>query len=174
MLVLGHVGWGPHLHPTRLTPDEQYSHMSLWCLLSAPLLLGCDLERLDAFTLSLLTNDEVLAVNQDTLGRAATRVWDSGDKVSIERPADRPGKPGEQLRLQVWAKELDDGSRAVGLFNLGDAEQTVTARFSDLKLIGKQLVRDLWRQKDLATVENQVEASVPPHGVVLVKLTPAS
>jgi alpha-galactosidase len=173
MLIVGYVGWGPKLHPTNLTADEQYTHMSLWCLLSAPLLLGCDLERLDAFTISLLTNDEVLAVNQDTLGRAAMRVWDSGDKVSIERPADRPGTPGKQLRLQVWAKELDDGSRAVGLFNLGDAEQTVTAKFADLKLTGKQTVRDLWRQKDLATVENQLEANVPPHGVVLVKLTPA-
>jgi alpha-galactosidase len=57
MLVVGQVGWGPKLHPTKLTPDEQYTHISLWCLLSAPLLIGCDLERLDDFTLSLLTND---------------------------------------------------------------------------------------------------------------------
>jgi hypothetical protein len=64
MLVVGWVGWGPTLHPTKLTPDEQYTHISLWALLSAPLLIGCDLERLDDFTLNLLTNDEVLAVNQ--------------------------------------------------------------------------------------------------------------
>jgi len=60
MLVVGWVGWGPNLHPTRLTPDEQYTHISLWALLSAPLLIGCDLTRLDDFTLNLLTNDEVL------------------------------------------------------------------------------------------------------------------
>ncbi len=71
MLVVGHVGWGPQLHASRLTPAEQYSHLSLWCLLSAPLLIGCDLERLDPFTLNLLTNDEVLAVDQDALGRSA-------------------------------------------------------------------------------------------------------
>ena len=61
MLVVGWVGWGSNLHPTHLTPNEQYSHVSLWCLLSAPLLLGCDLAKLDDFTLNLLTNDEVLA-----------------------------------------------------------------------------------------------------------------
>ncbi|MBN1844130.1 MAG: NPCBM/NEW2 domain-containing protein, partial [Sedimentisphaerales bacterium] len=74
MLVVGKVGWGPNLHPTRLSPDEQYTHISLWCLLSAPLLLGCDLAELDEFTLSLLTNDVVLAVNQDPRGEQARRV----------------------------------------------------------------------------------------------------
>ena len=69
MLVVGYVGWGPRLHPTQLTPDEQYTHISLWCLVSSPMLLGCDLERLDAFTLNLLTNDEVLDVSQDALGK---------------------------------------------------------------------------------------------------------
>ena len=69
MLVVGWVGWGPALHCTRLTPDEQYTHITLWCLLSSPLLIGCDLSQLDPFTLNLLTNDEVLAVNQDPLGK---------------------------------------------------------------------------------------------------------
>jgi alpha-galactosidase len=173
MLVVGHVGWGPKLHPTNLTADEQYTHVSLWCLLSAPLLIGCDLERLDAFTISLLTNDEVLAVNQDSLGRPATLASSTGGNVKVERTDGRDGKPRELPRHQIWAKELDDGSRAVGLFNLGDDEEAVTASFADLKLTGKQVVRDLWRQKDLATVDDRFEASVPPHGVVLVKLTPA-
>ena len=73
MLVVGHVGWGPQLHATKLTPDEQYTHISMWCLLSAPLLIGCDMERLDPFTLNLLTNDEVLALDQDALGKQAKR-----------------------------------------------------------------------------------------------------
>ncbi len=68
MLVVGWVGWGPALHPTHLTPNEQYTHISLWSLLSSPLLIGCDLTKLDEFTLNLLTNDEVLEVNQDPLG----------------------------------------------------------------------------------------------------------
>ncbi len=71
MLIVGWVGWGPALHPTRLTPNEQYTHISLWCLLSAPLLIGCDMTRFDDFTLNLLTNDEVLEVNQDPLGQGA-------------------------------------------------------------------------------------------------------
>ena len=70
MLVVGMVGWGD-LHPTGLTPNEQYTHISLWCLLAAPLLIGCDMAQLDDFTLGLLTNDEVLEVNQDPLGKQA-------------------------------------------------------------------------------------------------------
>jgi hypothetical protein len=80
MLVVGQVGWG-NLHPTNLTPNEQYTHISLWCLLCAPLLIGCDMSQLDDFTLNLLTNDEVLEVNQDPLGnrprvaQVNTEVW---------------------------------------------------------------------------------------------------
>jgi alpha-galactosidase len=100
MLVIGNIGgWSGKPRPTKLTPDEQYTHISLWCLLSAPLLIGCDLEKLDDFTLSLLSNDEVLEIDQDTLGKQATQVGGQGD-------------------LKVYAKPLDDGSLAVGLFNL--------------------------------------------------------
>jgi len=154
MLVVGEVGWG-HLHPTRLTPDEQYTHISLWCLLSAPLLIGCDMEKLDDFTLNLLCNDEVLAIDQDTLGKEATCVSSNGD-------------------TRVYAKDLDDGTEAVGLFNLGDLPATVTATWNDLKLSGGQLVRDLWRQKDLGGFDNEFTTTVAPHGVVLVKIRPAA
>jgi len=67
MLVVGYVGWGPSLHPTRLTPNEQYTHISLWSLLCSPMLIGCDMTRFDDFTLNLLTNDEVIQVSQDAL-----------------------------------------------------------------------------------------------------------
>ena len=154
MLVVGQVGWG-HLHPTRLTPDEQYTHISLWCLLSAPLLIGCDLEKLDDFTLNLLGNDEVLAVDQDSLGRAATCVSSNGV-------------------ARVYAKDLDDGAKAVGLFNLGDRPVTVVASWNDLKLSNAQLVRDLWRQKDQGTFDREFTATVAPHGVVLVKIQAAA
>jgi alpha-galactosidase len=154
MLVVGHVGWGPQLHPTRLTPDEQYTHISLWCLLSAPLLIGCDMDRLDDFTLNLLTNDEVLAIDQDALGKQATSVARDGETV-------------------VYAKELADGSKAVGLFNRGRQPAKVVAKWSDVGVTGKQVVRDLWRQKDVGTFDGQYEATVPPHGVVLVKVRAA-
>ena len=155
MLIVGWVGWGPKLHPTKLTPDEQYTHISLWCLLSAPLLLGCDLEKLDDFTLNLLSNDEVLEIDQDTLGKQAVQVGSDGD-------------------LKVYAKPLADGSLAVGLFNLTSLNVTVTANWSDLKLTGQQRVRDLWRQRDLGKFEKEFSASVAPHGVVLVRIFPAN
>jgi alpha-galactosidase len=154
MLVVGHVGWGPQLHPSRLTPDEQYTHISLWCLLSAPLLLGCDLEHLDKFTLGLLTNDEVLEIDQDPLGKQATRVASHGE-------------------VDVYLKPLEDGSKAIGLFNRGSTTTTGLADWSDLGLTGKQRVRDLWRQKDLGTFDEKFETEVPPHGVVLIKVNSA-
>jgi len=166
MLVVGKVGWGPDLHETKLTPDEQYTHLSLWSLLSAPLLIGCDLEQLDKFTLNLLTNDEVIAINQDPLGKQAVRIADDKDK-------------------QVWMKKLSDGSMALGLFFTGSniPEEAFTwngemqsARvgitWNELGLQGKQTVRDLWRQKDIGIFENGFETVVPYHGVVMVKVSP--
>jgi alpha-galactosidase len=157
MLIVGEVGWG-NLHPTRLTPDEQYTHISLWCLLSAPLLIGCDMEKFDAFTLNLLSNDEVLALDQDALGKEATCVLTnaSGD-------------------VRIYEKELADGGRALGFFNLG----TTTAKlglkgFDKVGLTGKQHVRDLWRQKDLADVDAAngiLPLMIPAHGVLLYKFT---
>ncbi len=153
MLVVGKVGWGPHLRDTRLSPNEQYTHISLWCLLASPLLIGCDMTQLDEFTLNLLTNDEVIEVNQDPLGRQAARVVQDGS-------------------LEVWAKDMEDGSKAVGLFNRGPRQQTVVVKWSDLGIRSKQAVRDLWRQKNLGTFDGQFEANVGRHGVVLVKIAP--
>jgi alpha-galactosidase len=151
MLVVGYVGWGPSLHPTRLTPLEQMTHITLWSLLSSPLLIGCDMTRLDEFTLSLLTNDEVLAVNQDPLGKPAGRVAKDGSG-------------------QVWARTLEDGSRAVGLFNLGENAATVRVRWADIGLSGKHAVRDLWRQKDLGSFDGYYEVEVGRHGAALIQV----
>jgi len=153
MLVVGQVGWFGPLRPTRLKPAEQYTHISLWCLLASPLLLGCDLEKLDDFTLGLLSNDEVLDIDQDTLGRQAVQVGGQGD-------------------CKVYAKPMDDGSLAVGLFNTGPTPATVTANWLDLKLAGRQRVRDLWRQKDLGLFSDNFATTVPSHGVVLVRIVP--
>lgn len=157
MMILGYLGgWGGRpQHPTRLTADEQYTHMSAWCLMSVPLLLGCDLTKLDDFTLSLLTNDEVIAVNQDPLGKQATVVSMQGENG-------------------VMAKDMEDGSKAVGLFNTGDkGSQEVILNWSDLKINGTYIVRDLWRQKDLGTFTGEFKATVNQHGVVLVGLRKA-
>lgn len=167
MLVVGKLGWGPETRDTRLTPDEQYTHISLWCLLSAPLLLGCDLAQLDAFTLSLLTNHEVLAVNQDPLGMQATKVYDG-------------------VRYQIWAKDMADGSKAVGIFNIGKEspeeafnwtgdEQmlriTVGANQIGLEEGAEYRIRDLWRQKEIGTFTKVFGFEVPLHGVRLLKIS---
>ena len=155
MLVVGHVGWG-NPHPSKLKPDEQYLHISLWSLFSAPLLIGCDMEKLDDFTLNLLTNDEVIEINQDPLGKEATCVQTLGD-------------------LRIYVKELEDGSRAVGFCNFGLDLVTISYKdFDKLGLNGKFKVRDLWRQKDISTIETktgQLALKVPVHGVLLYKFT---
>jgi alpha-galactosidase len=150
MLILGKVGWG-HLHPTRLTPNEQYTHISLWCLLSAPLLIGADMSQLDPFTFNLLANDEVLAVNQDAAGQQASR-------------------KARNDQTEVWAKDLSDGSKAVGLFNRGEGAAEVTVHWADLGLIGQCRVRDLWRQKDAGTFADSFTVNVARHGVCLVRI----
>lgn len=155
MMILGVVGWGKDYHPTMLTPDEQYTHMSAWCLMSVPLLLGNDLTKLDDFTLSLLSNDEVIAVNQDPLGKQATVIHQDGDNG-------------------ILAKDLSDGTKAAGLFNTGDAgSQKITLSWKDLGISGKYIVRDLWRQKDLGTFDGEFKADVAQHGVVMVSLRKA-
>jgi alpha-galactosidase len=155
MLVVGHVGWGPKLHLTHLTPDEQYSHISLWCLLSAPLLIGCDMERLDAFTLNLLSNDEVLALDQDALGKPAVRAATLG-------PVD------------IFMKELEDGGRALGFFNRGGEEFAANlTKLGALGLGGTRHVRDVWRQRDLPDCHDKISVKIPAHGVVLLKFTQA-
>lgn len=160
MLVVGSVfGWGKPPHPSRLTHDEQYTHISLWCLLAGPLIIGCDLDQLDPFTYGLLSNDEVLDVDQDSLGRQATEVSST---------------PPDQRDLHVYAKPLDDGSWAVGLFNLGPAQTQVTVKWTDIGVTGPQTVRDLWRQKDLGTVDNEFSTPVASHGVVLVRIAKPS
>jgi len=167
MLILGNVTTGTDLHPTRLTPDEQYSHVSLFALLAVPLIIGCPIEQLDPFTLNLLTNDEVIGVNQDPLGLPARLV-------------------AEQDGIQIWAKPMEDGSLAVGLFNTADFGKTpasyfrwgdetpkqFTLDFSKLGLSGKQKLRDLWRQKDLGEFEGSFQTGIRHHGVVLLRVFP--
>jgi alpha-galactosidase len=150
MLVVGKVGWG-NLHPTHLTPSEQYTHISLWCLLDSPLLIGCDMAQLDPFTFNLLANDEVLEVSQDKLGKQASRIAKNGE-------------------TEVWAKKMSDGSMAVGLFNRSEAATDVTVNWSDLGLTGKHRVRDLWRQKDIEAFETSFTANVTRHGVCLIRV----
>lgn len=155
MLVVGPVGWGPTLHPTYLTKNEQILHITLWAMQAAPLLIGADLSQLDAFTLALLTNDEVLDVDLDPLGKAGSRVW-------------------KDEKLEVWSRPLADGTRAVALFNRGLKPYAVTARWSDIGVTGRQRVRDLWLKKDIGDFDGAYTVTVPRHGAIMLRIgTPA-
>ncbi|MCX7886612.1 MAG: putative Ig domain-containing protein [Verrucomicrobiae bacterium] len=151
------IGWVGDAHtqgegrPTTLTPDEQYSYMSLWCLMAAPLIFSGDMAKLDPFTLNVLCNHEVIEVNQDPLGKQARIVRDT---------------PAEW----VFVKEMEDGSKAVGLFNLGNQSAKLAVTWDEIGLSGRQRVRDLWRQKDIGHFQDRFEAEVPPHGVKLVRV----
>ena len=153
------IGWVGDAHgmgegkKTTLTPSEQYSYMSLWSLMAAPLIFSGDMAKLDAFTLNVLCNAEVIAVDQDPLGRQG--------KILRQTPGEF-----------VLVKELEDGSKAVGLFNLGERPVKLAVAWSELGLSGKQRVRDLWRQKDLGRFKQEFQAEVPRHGVVMVRLSP--
>ncbi len=151
MLIVGRLGWGGDPHQSRLTPNEQYTHISLWCLLAAPLLIGCDMSQMDDFTYGLLSNDEVLDIDQDLLGKEATCLSPTGSQP-------------------IYARDLADGSKAVGLFNLGEQETKVIVKWRDLGIQGQQIVRDVWAQKDLGAFTDEFEATVPSHGVVLVRI----
>lgn len=153
MLVVGNVGWGraEGPRPTNLTPDEQLTHISLWALQAAPLLIGADMSHVDEWTADLLGNREMLAINQDVKGAAA-------------------GRTSSDDWTQVWSRPLADGTVAVGLFNRGPEAMRVTAKMSELGLSGTQPVRDVWTHKDLPAATDTVAATVPRHGVAFVRV----
>lgn len=156
MLIVGKLGWGKELHTTNLTPDEQYTHITLWSILAAPLLIGCDLKQMDAFTLSLLTNREVIAVDQDVAGIQGKRIVADKEKET-----------------EIWSRPLGDASIAVGLFNRSDNPQELSIDWEQLHLNGRQQVRNIWKQKEEGVYSKNYTSDVPPHGVVFLKIKPA-
>ncbi len=151
MLIVGKVGWSNNLRDSRLTPDEQYTHISLWTLLASNMLIGCDIAQMDDFTINLLCNNEVNAVNQDILGKQAKRDVEDGS-------------------IQIWSRPLSDGSYAVGIFNVGKTDARVDFKkyFPQLGITTLKSVRDLWRQQDLSTTN--VSYFIPTHGVKYLKV----
>jgi alpha-galactosidase len=140
--------------PCPLTPNEQYAFMSLWCLSAAPLFFSGDMGKLDEFTVNVLCNPEVIEVDQDPLGQGG-RVIPQAEETF------------------VMVKEMADGSKAVGLFNRGEFETSVGVRWADLGLRGRHVVRDLWRQQDVATSDDGFVARVGRRAGVLVRMRPA-
>ena len=137
---------------TKMPASMQYAYMSLWCLIASPLVYSGDMSKLDKFTLNVLCNPELIEVDQDPLGECG---------IVIEK----------QQNCFLMVKNLADGSKAVGLFNRGKTPVAVTADWKDLKISGKQRVRDLWHQKDLGKFNGQIAATVPAEGVVMLKIS---
>ena len=134
-----------------MNEDEYRTHMSLWAILAAPLIAGNDLSRMTPFTVELLTNREVIAVDQDPAGK-------QGYRVAQEGP------------FEVWMKPMADGSKVVGLFNRQRTTEEMTVNFSQIGIAGSATVRDLWLHKDLGSFHDKYSAFVPSHGVVLVRV----
>jgi len=164
MLVVGYLNTDKGLHDSDLSPNEQYTHISLWCMLNAPLLLGCDLNRIDVFTRSLLVNDEVLAVHQDALGRTARRT------VHTER-------------TDVWTRPLADGSFALAVVNRFPFRRTIRLDFAEAgfkpvrrpgcaSCEGTNVfeVRDLWRQRDCGVSTDGFSLDLPGHATAVYRL----
>ena len=134
-----------------MNEDEYRTHMSLWAMLAAPLIAGNDLTKMTPYTVEMLTNREVLDVDQDPLGK-------QGFRVAQEGP------------FEIWMKPMADGSKIVGLFNRQRSAEQMSVNLSQIGLHGPASVRDLWLKKDLEVVQDTFSAYVPRHGVVLVKI----
>jgi alpha-galactosidase len=134
-----------------MTADEYRTHMSLWAILAAPLLAGNDLSTMTAETVELLTNRDVIAVDQDSAGR-------QGDRVSAEGP------------IEVWSRPLADGSKAVGIFNRHPSAMTARVDLHSVGFAGVVKARDLWQKKDLGDLKGPYVVKIPAHGVVLLRV----
>jgi alpha-galactosidase len=153
------IGWGGAAQAhgigkqTTLTGHEQYSYMSMWSLMAAPLFFSGDMSKLDEFTLNILCNSEVIDINQDALGKQARLIVKNDETL-------------------IMAKPMEDGSLAVGLFNLTETPSNVTVKWDALGIKGFQKIRDVWRHKDLGEINKQYSVQVARHGVMLVRLWP--
>ncbi len=151
-VIIGNIGIGNgKVAPSPWSPNEQYTYMSLWCMMAAPLFFSGDMNTLDDFTLNVLCNAEVIEVDQDPLGQSA-------DVVKLSP------------KTFLMVKKLEDGSRAVGLFNRDSEDAKITAKWADIGVSGKQAVRDLWRQKDLGQFDGRFTATVGRRGVVMIRV----
>ena len=135
-----------------MNEDEYRTHFSLWAMLAAPLIAGNDLNKMTPYTVEILTNREVIAVDQDPAGK-------QGFRIAQEGP------------FEVWMKPMADGSKVVGLFNRQRTVEQMSVSFAQIGISGGAGVRDLWLKKDLGTFKEKYSAYVPAHGVVLVRIT---
>lgn len=159
-ILIGTVGdarnFASPAHLTSLTHEEQYSYMSMWSLMAAPLIFSGDMSKLDEFTLNVLCNSEVIDIDQDSLGKQGVIVRKTDEEF-------------------VLKKSLNDGSLAIGLFNLSSQPRSIAVNWQEIGVEGPQAIRDVWRQQNLGLHAEGFSSQVPGHGVILVRLSrPAS
>ena len=136
-----------------MTFDEYKTHMTLWTILAAPLLAGNDLSKMTPETKELLMNREVIAVDQDRLGKEGDRVWAQGPE-------------------EIWAKPLSGGAKAVGLFNRADTPRTISLKLSMVGFGPQAKLRDLWAHTDVTAADGVYAVVVPRHGAVMLRIHP--
>jgi alpha-galactosidase len=159
MLVVGMHGEG-NVARGGCSDAEYRSHFSLWCLLAAPLMIGCDVRHMSPAAREILLNSEAIAVNQDPLGAQG---WKVGEHRQLQSIA------------EIWAKPLADGSVALGLFNLGEkGHRRVPFAWESVGLHDRRpcRVRDLWAHEDLGVFRGEFSTLLDRHDVALLKLTP--
>jgi alpha-galactosidase len=153
MLIVGLRGQSKEIAGAGCTDGEYCTHFSLWCMLAAPLMIGCDVRKMDEITRAILTNPEVIALDQDPLGKQGYRASRNG-------------------LCEIWKKPLADGGLGVALFNRGDKAQIVQAHWSDLEINGRYRARDLWAHSGLGFFDTAFKANVEPHGCIVLRLSP--
>jgi alpha-galactosidase len=135
-----------------MTSDEYRTHMSLWAILAAPLLAGNDLSKMTPDALATLTNKEVIAVDQDKLGKQGDRAFAVG-------------------LTEIWTRPLSGGALAAGLFNRDETEHPITLRLRDIGFSNQAKLRDLWQHQDVTAANGSYTVTVPPHGVVMLRVS---
>ena len=135
-----------------MSETEYQTHMSLWAILAAPLLAGNDLRSMKPEINAILTNRDVIAVDQDKLGKQGQRIWKSGDQ-------------------EIWSRPLSGDAMAIAFFNRAADPATISVKLADLKLTGKWKARDLWIHQNVQLTEPEYSATVAGHGVVMLRLS---
>jgi alpha-galactosidase len=135
-----------------MTGDEYRQHMTLWVILAAPLLAGNDLSKMSPETLAILTNKDVVAVDQDKLGKQGDRVWAEGPK-------------------EIWAKPLSGGDKAVALFNRAPEPKSITLKLSDVGFGPNAKLRDLWKGQNVTATNGSYTVLIPKHAAVLLRVS---
>lgn len=135
-----------------LTPSEEKAHFTLWCMLAAPLMAGNDLRNMSKETLTLLTNKEAIAIDQDSMGKQGYKIKD-------------------EENFEIYLKPLSNGDNAICFFNRGGQQKTIDINWSEYKITNNLKIRDVWKHINVGTTLTNFKATLAPHDVVMLRLS---